>query len=169
MDRERLVVVTIAHRFYDWSGGAPDGLGGRCSPRLLLVRRELADRWPFFVNLGCFGKRPIRGSTTVPSTHSWGAALDLGYPPDEDPVIRDHVAGFLVAWSEELGLDLIGDYRRCRIWRAGRTPDMSDACTVWWKAQRPSSVTGMGQPWANHLHLEVHPSRWGDTSPLGIT
>lgn len=120
-------------------------------------------------DLGCFATRPIRGSTTVPSTHSFGAALDLGYPPGEDEVIGSHVAGFLVAWSDELGVDAIHDYRRCRIWHAGRTPVLDEACTLWWRAQRRNRVTGMGQSWANHLHIEVHPLRWGDESPLGIT
>lgn len=153
--------MTLATHFYDWQhNGRPDALPSGCSPNLRALQTELVRRWPFFTDLGCFSARPVRGSTSVPSTHSYGAALDLGYPPSMDPVIRDHVAGFLVAWSAELGVQAIHDYRRRRIWRAGRTMDEADGCTRWWKLQVASSKTGMGMAWANHLHVETTPAMW---------
>jgi hypothetical protein len=153
--------MTFATSYYDWqTNGPPDDLGAGCSPNLRCVQNILTTRWPFFTDLGCSGARPIRGSATVPSTHTYGAALDLGYDASDDPVVGSDVAAFLVGWSLELGVQMIGDYRRCRIWRAGRTPHLEDACTGWWKAQRPSGTTGMGQVWANHLHIETTPAMW---------
>lgn len=138
----------------------------KCSPNLNAVLLELQRRWPSFTNLGCYGRRPIRGSTTVPSTHSWGAAVDVGYPPEADPMVAAEVCGFLVGRSGEMHISAVHDYRRSRIWHAGRTPDVDDACASWWKAQRPSSSTGMGQPWCNHLHLEVTEPGWWDATPV---
>lgn len=118
------------------------------------------------VNMGCYGARPIRGSDTIPSSHTFGAAIDVGYPAEQDDAIAAQVAPWIVARSFEANIDAIHDYRRCRIWRAGRTSSIDEACTEWWKAQRPSKVTGMGQVWANHLHLEVTADGWGDDSPM---
>lgn len=157
--------MAIAVDRTDWQSGVHP-MTARCSPNLNVVLVELARRWPSFVSQGCFGRRPIRGSTTVPSTHSWGAAIDVGYPPEMDDLVAQEVCGFLVGRSQEMHIGAIHDYRRCRIWHAGRTPDADDACTGWWKAQRPSSVTGMGQAWANHLHLEVTEAGWWDEVPI---
>jgi hypothetical protein len=153
--------------FDDWQDQPPPAIHNTCSPNLLAVLAELQRRWPFAFNDGCFGSRPIRGSSTVVSSHSYGAAIDVGYHAADDEIVRDQVVGFLVGRSLELHIDALHDYRRCRIWRAGRTPDVSDACVGWWKAQRPSGVTGMGQVWANHLHLETTVAGWGDASPAG--
>jgi hypothetical protein len=159
--------VTFATTFHDYQAATPaPPFPAGCSPNLMLVLLELQRRWPWMSNDGCYGKRPIRGSTSVPSTHSYGAAIDVSYPPANDDVIASQVVGFLVGRSEELGLDAVHDYRRCRIWRAGRTASTADACSLWWKAQRPDPVTGMGQTWANHLHLETAPSRWSDSTPI---
>ena len=138
-----------------------------CSPNLMLVLGELQRRWPGLTNIGCYGARPIRGSTSVPSSHSWGAAIDIDYPPSSDGVIEAEVCPFLVGRSGELRVSAVHDYRRCRIWHAGRTADINDACTGWWKAQRRSTITGMGQAWANHLHVETTFAGWSDDSPIG--
>lgn len=151
--------------FTDWQlPSAPSHAS--CSPNLRSMLDELRRRWPWFVNDGCYGVRPIRGSTTIRSSHSSGAAIDVAYPADMDALIATDVAPWIVARSYETNIDAIHDYRRCRIWRAGRTADVSGACDSWWKAQRPSPITGMGQSWANHLHLEVTAAGWADASPM---
>jgi hypothetical protein len=155
----------IGREFTDWQAPKhPDHAS--CSPNLRALLDELRRRWPFFVNDGCFGARPIRGSQVVPSSHTYGAAIDVAYPSDVDDVVAREVAPWLVARSFETNVDAIHDYRRCRIWRAGRTALESDACSSWWKAQRPSPVTGMGQPWAHHLHQEVTAAGWADATPM---
>lgn len=157
----------IGTTFDNWQASPPPARHEQCSPNLLLVLDELRRRWPPMGNLGCFGHRPVRGSTTVASSHSFGAAIDVGYPGEFDGVIAAEVCGFLVGRSSELHVSAVHDYRRCRIWRAGRTSNVDDACSLWWKAQRSSSTTGMGQPWANHLHLEVTAIGWGCQQPIG--
>lgn len=157
--------MVIAVERTDWpSSNLP--MASQCSPNLRVVLDELRRRWPALTNLGCYARRPIRGSTTAPSTHSWGAALDVGFPPEMNDLIAGEVCPFLVGRSEELHLGAVHDYRRCRIWHAGRSSNPDEACTAWWKAQRASTSTGMGQPWCNHLHLEVTESGWWDEDPV---
>lgn len=149
----------------NWQSIRPPSGRNRCSPNLRVVLAEVIRRWPSMTDLGCYGARPIRGGS-APSSHSYGAAIDIGYPPSFDPTVAAQVLPFLVARSEELHLGALHDYRRCRIWHAGRTPDPRDACTAWWKAQRPSTATGMGQSWCNHIHLEVTADGWSDQAPI---
>lgn len=151
--------MTIATAFHDYQHhDTTQCIGGRCSPALLQLRSELQGRWGL-TSLGCYGPRAVRGGTSA-STHTWGAAIDLSY--SAAPLqTQNEVCGFLVAWSAEWGLQAIHDYRRSRIWRAGRTSDPADACSLWWKAQRRDR-NGMGQLWATWLHVEVHPDRWTD-------
>jgi hypothetical protein len=154
----------IQREFHDYQRSRPDGIPvARCSPNLRVVADELFMRWGM-LSIGCYGYRNVRGGAQI-STHAYGAAIDLSYRgaiESGDPV---EPIGFLVAWSFELGIQAVHDYQGCRIWRAGRTTNPDEACTVWWKAQRPDSH-GMGQPWGDWLHLEVHPSRWNDSSSV---
>lgn len=157
--------MTFGHSYTNWQVWPISNVGkSYCSPNLMLVVDELQQRWPFR-HLGCYGRRPVRGGTK-PSSHSWGAAVDIGYEPATDVDVERLVCPFLVAWSHELHLSAIHDYRRSRIWHAGRTEHDEDACSTWWRAQKPSSATGMGQAWCNHLHLEVTAEGWSDTTPL---
>lgn len=147
----------IATGFHDYGRlGAPSGVGGRCSPALKHLASATSRRYGT-TNLGCYGVRPIRGGE-VPSTHSFGAAIDLGTASLAEEV-RNHLIGYLVGNSSGWGIQAIHDYRGSRIWRAGRTSRADEACTKWWRAQRPDS-NGMGQPWAHWLHVEVHPTSW---------
>ena len=156
----------IGTEYTDWQQlGNPEGHHS-CSPNLVLVLGELQRRWPGMSNMGCYGVRMIRGSTVTPSSHGYGAAIDVGYLPAADPLVAEMVAPWLVARSDELHIGAIHDYRRSRIWHAGRTAEMGDACSVWWRAQRPSNATGMGAVWANHLHLEVTREGWDDATPI---
>lgn len=155
--------MTFATRFYDYQHLSPPAHGGKCSPNLLSLQQTMAEKYPsLFVGLGCWGVRAIRGGI-APSTHTFGAAIDFGYRASADPVqVADIAIPFMIAWSKELGIQAIHDYRRCRIWRAGRTHHLEDACSLWWRAQRRSGITGMGQVWANHLHVETPPEEWSN-------
>jgi hypothetical protein len=154
----------IQTAFDDGQAEPPPAAHSSASPNLLMLLAELQRRWPEFDNLGCFGLRPIRGGT-APSSHCYGAAIDCGYPASFDETVSATVCAWIVARSEEMHVDAIHDYRRSRIWRAGRS-DVANACTTWWRAQRPDPVTGMGQAWANHLHLETTAEGWSDGSPM---
>lgn len=151
--------MSIATAFHDYQHKpVTQCIGGKCSPALLSLRLELEKRW-HVTSLGCYGPRSVRGSTS-PSTHTWGAAIDLSYGVLGQREVAN-MCGFLVAWSSEWGVQAIHDYRAARIWRAGRTTNPADACSLWWRAQRRDS-SGMGQLWATWLHIEVHPDRWSD-------
>ena len=157
--------MTFEHTYDNWQHLPPPARHRVCSPNLRLVLTEVQDRWPGFTNLGCYGVRSIRGGES-PSSHSYGAAIDIGYPPDMDAVVELQVCPFLIGRSGELHVQAVHDYRRCRIWHAGRTPDDAEACSTWWRAQRASPQSGMGQVWANHLHLEVTAAGWADDAPM---
>lgn len=159
--------MTFYAHFDDWPNlHLVDDSFNHCSPNLLAILEELHSRYGMG-NLGCFGARPIRGGTT-PSTHSWGAAIDVTFGSMTYAEVLAGPIPFLIGWSAELHLQALHDYIGCRIWHAGRTADIGDACDKWWKAQRPSSETGMGQPWGTHLHLETSLSGWADTLPVDL-
>jgi hypothetical protein len=109
------------------------------------------------MDLGLYGIRNIIGGTSK-STHSFGAAWDWRY---ENPGIGrarmlNEVMPWLINNSQELGIQFIGDYRGCRIWKANRSGDVNGG----WKIQPVSSQ--MGQSWALWLHIEIHPRVWAD-------
>lgn len=152
--------MTVGENFHDYQRSPdPTGIGGRCSPGLIQLSTALKRRWDMR-SLGCYGVRPIRGGSS-PSSHSTGSAVDLSFLPERRAQMDVQVLGYLIAWSNEWGIQAVHDYRGQRIWRAGRTGNIADCCSLWWKAQRKSS-NGMGQSWANWYHIEVHPDRWGD-------
>ena len=154
----------IGHRFDDWAAiGAGPTVWNRCSPNLGRIREVLTASHGYH-SLGCYARRPIR-TGEKPSTHSYGAAIDLAYVPEERDELLEVVIVWLVAFSFELELQAIHDYRGSRIWRAGRTPREMDACEGWWKAQRTDSG-GMGQPWASWIHLETTKGGWGNATPV---
>lgn len=147
----------IATTFTDWTQQPVDDFQ-QCSPALRALHATLAGRYGV-VSLGCYGRRPIRGTTKL-STHSWGAAIDLSYGQSLWPNARHVVIGYLVGNSAEWGIQAVHDYLGCRIWRAGRTSSTSDACSSWWRAQRPDGT--MGASWATYLHVEVSYDGWDD-------
>lgn len=152
--------MTIAGVFHNYqTNGAGGVVGGRCSPALRALELELEHRFGT-TSLGCYGVRSVRGGI-APSTHGYGAALDVDYGRLNVDERRQEIAVWCIAWSEEWKLQAVHDYIGCRIWRAGRTTNPADACSLWWKAQRRDS-NGMGSLWAHWLHLEVHPSGWND-------
>lgn len=148
--------------FFNWqSAGYAPGVApyNRLSPNLALIRDEIGKRFGGS-NLGGYGVRPIRGGE-APSTHSYGAAQDWRI---DDDYTRAACIGWLIANWDELGVQAIHDYFGSRIWRANRYPGQPDS--TWWRPQTPSATTGMGQAWARYLHIEVHPSRWFDVTPI---
>lgn len=136
-----------------------DSTYDRCSPALVELLTVLRATYGG-ASLGCFSHRSVRGGTRR-STHSWGGALDVSYSRPGRHAFLNKWLPYLIAYSEEWGIMALHDYVGQRIWRAGRTPNESDSCTLWWKAQRPDS-SGMGQDWATWVHIEVHPNRWHD-------
>lgn len=114
-------------------------------------------------NLGTFGIRDIRGGTDT-STHACGAAGDWRYsnPGKGRVYLLNTVMPILVNHSLELGIQMIGDYVGCRIWKADRSGDANGG----WRVQTPDPTYGMGQSWAAWLHLEIHPRVWSDGRPV---
>lgn len=152
--------MAINQVFHNYQQSPPPAeVGGRCSPALRQLEVALHSRWQTH-QLGCYGPRPISGGT-LPSSHSYGAAADVGYDRSTivDPLPQ--LCAYLIAWSNEWQIQAVHDYVGCRIWRAGRTRNPADACTTWWRAQRPDG-NGMGKAWARWLHIEVTPSGWFD-------
>lgn len=158
--------MVIARTYDNWQTVAGEPQWNRCSPNLAALLAEVEQLYGV-TSLGCYANRPIRGSTTVISSHAYGAAVDISYRSVTPPNVVDWLIGYLVGHSDELHVQRIHDYRRSRIWTAGRTADIADACAGWWAAQRRSPITGMGQSWADYLHVETTIAGWGDTSPVG--
>ena len=153
--------MAIATEFYDWArsglkpGAAPYN---KCSPALTAINKYLIDRWGG-QSLGCFNVRDIKG-TTVPSTHSWGAARDWRY---QDPgpgrrVAKAEILPFLISNSKELGIQAIHDYVNSRIWRSSWYAQDGDG----WRDVKPNPDKGMGASWATYFHIEVNRSQWAD-------
>lgn len=159
--------MTVATEFTDWSNLAPPPYEehSACSPNLVRLREWALGVWPL-QNLGCFGRRPVRGGSK-PSAHSFGAAIDLRWDPQ---ITRDEFEQVLLLTlirnSQEMHVQAIHDYIGCRIWRAGRTGDVEESEGLWWRAQAKNRINGMGQSWAGYVHIETSLSGWHDGSPF---
>lgn len=137
--------------YYRWSSRtdatAPQYEG--CSPALNQLLAYLRARWGGS-SLGCHNNRRVAGSSTW-STHAWGAALD--YTSGSWDTNFGPIADFLIAHSEELGINTIHDYRhvggRGRMWKPG----------IGWAR---SNVGGPGD-W---MHIEVRPDEYSDGRPV---
>lgn len=155
--------MTIATKWFNW---AASGLDWRvtpwnaCSPNLGQIRGWLDVETGIGDFLGCHLDRPIGGSSS-PSVHSWGAATDWRYQAGK----KEQAIELLIANSAELHVQQIHDYVGDRIWRAGRTPNISDARTLWWRKQNGQG-DGMGEAWATYLHFETHHDGFFDTTPI---
>lgn len=152
-------------KFTDWSTKLVGAPFNRCSPNEVLIGRHLDAEFGTVEN-GCYGVRDIRAGGSI-STHSFGAAGDRTF--------RGVSANFtakrnvmLVAIehlrqnSEELGIQAIHDYIGCRIWRSNRDPH---TYPDGWKVQTPDAY-GMGQTWADWIHVEVYEGAWNWDSPI---
>lgn len=164
----------------EWSkhnGGKDDPAFNSCSPNLLAIAAEMHQQWPahgeFYGihDLGCYGERDIRGSTTQLSAHSCGAATDQRYTDafnfSHFDANRTLCLNVIIPWlitnSLELHLDAIHDYVGGRIWHSARTANIGDAFTAWWK---PNTGPGMGSKASGWLHLETTLEGWHDATPV---
>jgi len=144
--------MTVASSFVSWNRGRTPGAPfTKASPNLLLLSAELRARWNM-KNLGCYVVRPVRGGTSW-SSHAFGAAVDLGYGERHGgpglAVVEADVLPWLIENSAELGIQRIHLYQRTRYWEAGRG----------WVDKSP----GAGNDW---IHVETHPDRWADITPI---
>lgn len=94
------------------------------------------------------------------SSHAFGAAWDWRWknPGPGRTVLDNEVLPWLINNSAELGIQAIHDYTNARIWRSSR----GDGKGAYWKPQTVSASSGMGQTWAQWLHIEVHAEAWND-------
>jgi hypothetical protein len=109
------------------------------------LRQYVMARWGG-ADLGILARppRPVRGGTT-PSLHNWGMAWDWRWEgPGPGRAAADEVIEFCLAHSPVLGVQAVHDYVQCRYWKS----------YAGWRDGTPSGTTGMGQPWAQWLHIE---------------
>jgi hypothetical protein len=146
--------MTVKEKYYCWQTPKKTDYikFTKASPNLVELNEWLCKRFGG-ASRGILNKRPIRGGS-APSTHTFGAALDWRYPSRAAAKIA---MKFLIAFSEELGVQSIHDYVGACIWHAGRG----------WKKQEPDSE-GMGKAWATWIHIEVTPSQWKDARPIPV-
>lgn len=190
--------------FTNWQDGRQPGPPySFCSPNLTVLGNFLI-RWFGFMDLGCFGIRPVRLGSAQ-SSHSFGSSRDLrwfvtgvamttmlrvwqravdgkrdrqarlavkalGFLAHRLPtgdvaaaraILEFEVLPWLIDHSEELGIQAIHDYYGCRIWRSNR----GDGLGAYWKTQTPGA-DGMGQSWAQWIHIETHAGAWFNATPI---
>jgi hypothetical protein len=136
-------------KFESWQTGRQPGAPfTKCSPNLQLIMEYVNERWGL-TNLGCYGKRPIRGGTTW-SSHAFGAAQDMSYRegPDRDVIVNE-VIPFLVNNAAALGVQRVHDYIAKRYWQVGKG----------WIGRPPGFVN-------DHLHVEVNSETWHWDTPI---
>ena len=149
--------MTVATQFDSWqSGGKVPGppWTGSANVRALMAFLRLAYGG---MNLGSnVNVRPIVGGSSW-SDHAFGAAGDWGYGKDKSEqehagpgrqFIVDALLPWLIANSQELGLQRIHDYIRKSIWQAGRG----------WGGN-----PGTGYYW---LHNSTHPLAYSNGIPI---
>lgn len=127
------------------------------SPNLRVIKDHVMKRWQG-TNLGTYGVRPIKGGGS-PSSHSFGVAWDYRAPNRKKTL---EVIKFLIANSEELGIQAVHDYRGCRIWRSFRAGGKRG-----WVKQKPDKH-GMGQAWGTWIHIEITKDSWKDKRPVEV-
>lgn len=165
-------MTTIPTQFTNWQQKPESELlvFNRLSPSLALIRDYCVAQY-HVADIGGYGVRTVRLGTAL-SSHAFGAANDLSYRgfavgTDSVAVTKRRLGiAPMIAWlvnnSGELGVSAVHDYLNCRIWRPNRDPSVYPDG---WKQQTPDAA-GMGQTWADWLHVEVPESRWYDTTPI---
>lgn len=146
--------------FTDWARMPADTLRryNRSSPNLVAIRNDFRTRFPGVVSVGIYGVRDQRGAAGTPSVHSWGSAMNLSYR-GPGRAMADAAIAFLLEHHQALGVQAIHDYMRGRIWRVFRP---ASAGGPGWKQQPSNPRNGMGQPWADWIHIEVNEGSWAD-------
>jgi peptidoglycan hydrolase-like protein with peptidoglycan-binding domain len=161
-------MAILTGNFTDWSRkGSELGTWNRVSPNTLAIKEYILNRWPGTKNLGNYGVRKIRGGRSY-STHSFGAAQDIGFPSRE---VEREITEFLINNSKELGIQAVHAYGSAGlsgfssigyIWRSNRSDPNNQA--IGWKKQRKGG--GMGSSWAMWVHYEVSQESWYDGSSV---
>jgi hypothetical protein len=167
--------MTIQRSFFNWGSS---GLNYNiwpyetCSPNLVQLLLFLQGQCGGY-SLGCEGDRTIRDGSSI-SSHSYGAAFDWRYTPVPSGVknvTRDTAVKTVLPWvinnSAELGIQAIHDYAGDRIWRAGRTSNVAEAQTTWWKKQYGAGG-GMGESWATYFHFETTKDKFMYANPVKL-
>ena len=155
--------MTVAKEFHNWSDHPSAEARRRKdgSPALKRIRDFHLARWGGKSESAPTLWQPRNiGKTNRLSAHA-GCAVDLrwGNPGPGRRVVLDEMLPFYIGNSLELHIQAIHDYVGCRVWRAHRSGDANGG----WKRQPQGSHDGnMGNPASQWLHLEVHPSGWGD-------
>lgn len=144
---------------YDWDQPPFE----TCQPAVVSMRHYMEERWGL-THIGCHGDRPIVRGNSI-SSHAFGVSPDMRYEnPGPGLYVADtEIIPWLIATSQETGLQAIHHYRRSLIWRPPGTsgrPLGSDG----WKIQPTSSQ--MGQVWALWLHLEFLDTILQDGRPI---
>lgn len=165
--------MTIQTTHYDWQRS---GLNWdkapyeSCAPNLIVLADFIQDRWGG-QHLGCHGDRPIRAGSTI-SVHAYGRAFDWRYDKLSINAVAigrvralTEVIPWIIANSAELHIQQIHDYYGDRIWKAGRTKNVGEAHSLWWKKQ-DGAGSGMGESWATYFHFECHRTGDADTTPI---
>jgi hypothetical protein len=130
------------------------------SPALVAIRTHVLDMFGG-ANLGLYGVREVRGGTAK-SSHAFGSAWDWSYRgPGRE--VADQVIGFLIVNHVKLGVQAIHDYQNGRIWHSDRVTDPNGG----WRSQRADKF-GMGQKWADWLHVEVNEDMWADGRSVAV-
>ena len=109
------------------------------------LRRYVRSRWGG-ADLGILAKPPraVRAGDT-PSLHNWGIAWDWRWQdPGPGRPVANQVIEFCIGNAEVLGIQAVHDYEGTRFWKSN----------AGWRAGTPNPKTGMGQPWAQWLHIE---------------
>lgn len=149
-------------KFTNWQDGRQPGVPWTSTaPAITSIKDEVLKRWGGG-DLGSYGVRPVRAGESW-SSHAFGAAWDWRWenPGPGRAVLEAEVLPWLIDHSSELGVQAIHDYHGCRIWRSNR----GDGKGAYWKPQPASGPTGMGQSWAQWLHIEVTADAWADGTP----
>jgi hypothetical protein len=143
----------MSFQYHNYVG--PPATGPR--PAILAVKAYVLKQWGG-MHLGDFGVRSKRGGSSL-SVHAYGAAWDWRYagaPNTPGRAAADQVIAFLTTNGDALGIQAVHDYVQNRVWRISR-PGQGPG----WKVQTSGAEGGMGQAWAEWLHIEVHPSADG--------
>lgn len=109
------------------------------------LRSYVRSRWGG-ADLGILAKPPraVRAGDT-PSLHNWGMAWDWRWQdPGPGRRVADDVIQFCLTNAPVLGIQAVHDYEGTRYWKVH----------AGWRTGTPNPSTGMGQPWAQWLHIE---------------
>ena len=109
-----------------------------------------------FWNNGTYGRRPVMGSSSRPSIHGTGRAVDLSYRGAPyngcgDRKVAEKWINWLADHTEDLHIEIIVDYMPKpfgRAWKCDRNK---------WRTYLRQTVSGGGKSYADWIHVEIAP------------